>query len=219
MEKCPYCERPLAGDICLLHGYVGKKADSTTGQVPVGGIILWSGTATAVPQSWALCDGTGGTPDLRSKFVMGAGTVAAGTTGGTNAAHAHSVPSLTASTSGTSGAGSAHAHSVSVSAHPDLNTGTHVGHGVITTGTPSATQEKNEGAGAAMTVPTPGHTHSFTDYDHTHLIATITHSASSGNESAHTHSLSTSGSTGTGTSGTAGSMPAYYALAYIMRVK
>jgi hypothetical protein len=39
------------------------------GLVPVGGIIMWSGTS--VPAGWALCDGTKGTPDLRNKFVLG----------------------------------------------------------------------------------------------------------------------------------------------------
>lgn len=40
---------------------------------PVGGIILWSGAAESVPRGWAICDGTRGTPDLRDKFVVGAG--------------------------------------------------------------------------------------------------------------------------------------------------
>ena len=41
--------------------------------VPVGGIIMWSGAATNVPTGWALCDGQNGTPDLRGRFVLGAG--------------------------------------------------------------------------------------------------------------------------------------------------
>jgi microcystin-dependent protein len=42
------------------------------GTIPVGGIILWSGALTNIPVGWALCDGTLGTPDLRSRFVIGA---------------------------------------------------------------------------------------------------------------------------------------------------
>lgn len=42
------------------------------GVIPVGGIILWSGTASTIPTNWALCDGTNTTPDLRGRFVMGA---------------------------------------------------------------------------------------------------------------------------------------------------
>jgi len=41
---------------------------------PRGLIGLWSGAYDTVPQGWALCDGTNGTPDLRDKFVVGAGS-------------------------------------------------------------------------------------------------------------------------------------------------
>ena len=37
--------------------------------IPVGGIIMWTGTS--LPSSnWALCDGTNGTPDLRNRFIV-----------------------------------------------------------------------------------------------------------------------------------------------------
>lgn len=50
---------------------------------PSGGIIIWSGAADNIPSGWALCDGQNNTPDLRGKFVLGAGTShAVGTTGG-----------------------------------------------------------------------------------------------------------------------------------------
>ena len=39
---------------------------------PRGMISMWSGVAETIPQGWALCDGTNGTPDLRDKFVLGA---------------------------------------------------------------------------------------------------------------------------------------------------
>ncbi len=65
-----------------------------SGPVPRGGIIMWSGTTGNIPAGWALCDGANGTPDLRERFVVGAGgdntTVSDGTgytvnsTGGTN---------------------------------------------------------------------------------------------------------------------------------------
>ena len=41
--------------------------------VPSGGIIMWSGPADTIPDGWALCDGTNGTPDLVNRFVLGAG--------------------------------------------------------------------------------------------------------------------------------------------------
>jgi len=38
-----------------------------------GMIILWSGSIVTIPTGWHLCDGTVGTPDLRNRFVVGAG--------------------------------------------------------------------------------------------------------------------------------------------------
>lgn len=47
------------------------------GTVPVGAIILWSGAAAEIPDGWALCDGRThsghSTPDMRARFVAGAG--------------------------------------------------------------------------------------------------------------------------------------------------
>lgn len=41
--------------------------------VPLGAIIMWSGTILDIPEKWHLCDGTNGTPDLRNRFIVGAG--------------------------------------------------------------------------------------------------------------------------------------------------
>ncbi len=49
----------------------GRLKDSTGFVIPPGGIIMWSGTD--VPEGWKLCDGSNGTPDLRSRFIVGAG--------------------------------------------------------------------------------------------------------------------------------------------------
>jgi len=50
---------------------------------PVGGIIMWSGSVASIPSGWALCNGSNGTPDLRNRFVVGAGsTYAVNATGG-----------------------------------------------------------------------------------------------------------------------------------------
>ena len=38
-----------------------------------GMIILWSGAANAIPSGFVLCDGNNSTPDLRNRFVVGAG--------------------------------------------------------------------------------------------------------------------------------------------------
>lgn len=52
--------------------------------VPSGAIMMWSGSIGSIPSGWLLCNGSSGTPDLRDRFVVGAGsTYAVGATGGT----------------------------------------------------------------------------------------------------------------------------------------
>jgi microcystin-dependent protein len=55
----------------------GTIGGTIGGVVPIGGIIMWSGTT--VPTNWALCDGSNSTPDLRGRFVIGATKNASGT--------------------------------------------------------------------------------------------------------------------------------------------
>ena len=53
--------------------------------VPIGSILTYKGSLDDIPENWALCDGKNGTPDLRDKFIAGAGsTYALGDTGGEN---------------------------------------------------------------------------------------------------------------------------------------
>ena len=47
--------------------------DKIDAEIPAGVICMWSGSTDSVPSGWALCDGTNGTPDLRDRFVIGAG--------------------------------------------------------------------------------------------------------------------------------------------------
>lgn len=60
-----------------------QNAPASAPAIPSGGIILWSGSTGSVPSGWYLCDGTNGTPDLRDRFIVGAGnTYAVNATGG-----------------------------------------------------------------------------------------------------------------------------------------
>lgn len=53
---------------------LAANSSSTMGSpIPTGTIVMWSGAANAVPSGWALCNGQNGTPDLRSRFIVGAG--------------------------------------------------------------------------------------------------------------------------------------------------
>ena len=45
----------------------------TAAGVPSGTIAIWRGSVATIPAGWVLCNGANGTPDLRSRFVYGAG--------------------------------------------------------------------------------------------------------------------------------------------------
>jgi hypothetical protein len=50
------------------------KCGEFRGDTPDAGLIcLWRGEVSTIPPGWQLCDGTNDTPDLRDKFIVGAG--------------------------------------------------------------------------------------------------------------------------------------------------
>ena len=76
-------------------GYV-----TSAGAIPAGAIVLWSGAVNTIPNGWALCNGQNSTPDLRDRFVIGAGNnYAVNATGGsanaTLVSHSHTVDNHT----------------------------------------------------------------------------------------------------------------------------
>lgn len=92
-----------------------QTAPSSAPAVPSGAILLWSGSTGSVPSGYYLCDGTNGTPDLRDRFIIGAGNnYAVNATGGSADAivvsHSH-----TASTTATD---SGHFHNLNISPGP-----------------------------------------------------------------------------------------------------
>jgi hypothetical protein len=73
-----------------------QTAPTSSPAIPVGAIILWSGSLGSVPSGYNICDGSNGTPDLRDRFVIGAGSnYAVGATGGSADAivvsHTHTI--------------------------------------------------------------------------------------------------------------------------------
>jgi len=78
--------------------------------IPSGIIAMWSGAIANIPSGWALCNGSNGTPDLRDRFIVGAGgAYSPGNTGGSNTvtlnvnqipSHNHGAGNLNANTAG-----------------------------------------------------------------------------------------------------------------------
>jgi hypothetical protein len=68
-------------DADLLDGYHFSGLIATV--LPVGAIVIWSGTDANIPAGWVIANGGSGSPDLRNRFIVGAGsTFAQNTTGG-----------------------------------------------------------------------------------------------------------------------------------------
>jgi len=81
-----------------IYGIVGVQASVGT-TIPTGVISLWYGAIGSVPVGWYLCDGSNGTPDLRDRFVVGAGsTYSVNATGGSAdsvvVSHTHTASSV-----------------------------------------------------------------------------------------------------------------------------
>jgi hypothetical protein len=80
-----------------LYGILGTiPASSST--LPTGMILLWSGAIGSIPSGYYLCDGNNGTPDLRDRFIIGAGnTYSVNQTGGSadaiTVSHTHTATS------------------------------------------------------------------------------------------------------------------------------
>jgi len=63
-----------------------------------GMIMLWSGAIVNIPAGWILCDGGGGSPDLRDNFVVGAGNTYAVDAVGGEATHVLTIAEMPAHT-------------------------------------------------------------------------------------------------------------------------
>jgi len=155
---------------------------------------MWSGATTAVPTGWLLCDGTNGTPDLRNRFIVGAGTTytvaqTGGSANSTVVSHSHSLAAATF----TGSALPTHDHTITDPGHNH----TYVTHASTTGGSGSGTNFATDTTGTTGTATTG-----------------ITIAAASAGTPAGTIGGSTDI---TGASGTNANLPPYFALAYIMK--
>lgn len=184
----------------------GTLVTSTSpGSLPLGGIIMWSGSIGSIPAGWALCDGGTHnsvlTPDLRNRFIVGAGNTyaVAGTGGSTQAPYtASGVISTASNTTGISVNSNTTGMSLEFFSPIGLQgddfsfslTG-----GLCTCGD----------SWSATTYPSVSIANGLSDPGHSHSV----------NDPGHTHTFNASGIT----LSTPSSLPPYYALAYIMRVQ
>ena len=209
-------------------------AAGLAGLVPSGIITLWSGSIASVPTGWVFCNGANSTPDLRDRFVVGAGTTyAVGATGGANTVtlDATMIPSHThtVTTTGTTAAAGDHTHTFSGTSsgqsvsHTHTATVTDPGHTHTTGGnnTSGATAGNwlsslnSLGSNSVSTAVTGiSVSNGNASADHTHTYSGTTSAVSV----THTHTLtlaSTAAATGGGLAHE--NRPPYYALAFIMK--
>jgi len=116
-----------------------KENTSGGDSLPVGLIAAWRGALGAIPDNWALCDGTGGTLDLIGLYPQGA-TSSIGGTGGSASTHSHT--------------GGSHTHSTTGHSHTSTT-------GVSTAGSTTASTT------ATVVISTAAHTHVLTDTNST----------------------------------------------------
>lgn len=173
-----------------------------TAAVPVGAVVVWTGLISAIPTGWQLCDGTNGAPDLRDRFIVGAGSVyGVGDTGGVAQVtltapqlpdHTHPAPASLAPAG-------AHTHTVSIG-----TAGSHA-HSSPMRRTPGPV-----GAGGAPVARSTGGSASMGG------AGAHSHTTSTGPAGDHTH---TGSATLTATANDAHeNRPPYYAVAFIIRL-
>jgi len=184
--------------------------------VPSGVIALWSGSTGTIPSGWVICDGTNSTPDLRDRFIVGAGnSYAVDATGGSNTVTLSeaNLPGHTHSVSGTTDSDGAHTHNVSGNTSSSgnhthtlsgntsnsgnhthngstSNTGNHshnVGSTPYTDGNADLSR-KGRGGGSTGTSNTGAHSHNFTTAGGGDHSHTLSGNAAAGGD--HSHTLS-----------------------------
>lgn len=172
---------------------IGGGAGSS-GNIPDGGIIMWSGAIADIPTGWALCDGLNGTPNLVSSFIIGAGgNYAPGDLGGSADAvvvsHNHNGITSTAGS---------HQHRYVDAYYAEIRSG--------------APQQNVAGSDEGADTDNEFFYRTASDgYSHFEPAENDNPLTYSGGE--HNHNIDTDG-----VSGVDANLPPYYALAYIMKL-
>lgn len=204
--------RNIGGTITYTNVYTKSQVDSkiTAVQnsinaietVPKGVIVMWSGSTSNIPSGWRLCNGSNGTPNLRDRFVVGAGSAYnPGNTGGNNSITA--VPKHSHTFSATTNSAGSHGHGGSVTVKSG---GSHT-HQV---------QQTNAGGSGDNNRRIVDYNGGSPNYK-TSSAGSHSHSATLSINSAGTHSHSVSGTTASSGNSSVDIRPKYYALCFIMK--
>jgi hypothetical protein len=198
-----------------------------SGYIPLPGMVVMY-TGTTAPVGWAICNGTNGTPDLRDRFIIGAGSTfninATGGGYGTGGAgdHGHN---LTAHSHYSDHSHYAdHSHSV----NPGATTTTSDSHS-HNTGGASSTFSFKFASGSLNTGTIAGaHTHGTNSDSHSHTVNIATFNSGNANGAGITTGTSNYGNTAGANANTTSSSPGnhthttdrplFYALMYIMKL-
>ncbi len=165
---------PKSGtDTILTAANIAANMPSGYGLWVTGMIGLWYGSSGSVPAGFHICDGASGTPDMRDKFVVGAGTsYATGDTGG----------------SSTTGAGGGHTPTIQGHALTETEMPAHI-HFIAADAVYSGSGSQDLSAVNQAYRDTNGGPGGDTQYTlrGTATAATVGKSSSAGSSAAHTH--------------------------------
>ena len=158
----------LVGAVPIANGGTGATTAATARTnldvaqavyaVPAGGIIIWSGSQASIPTGWLLCNGSSSTPDLRDRFIVGAGsTYAVNASGGSANAilvsHTHTFTGTALAThlhgSGVATGGGGGAFPVANGA-PEVN---QINTSAVSAGTPAGTNSTEGSSGTNANLP------------------------------------------------------------------
>lgn len=233
-----YTDAQVATKAALVHTHTAAQitdfaaavaaALPPTVGVPPGCILIWHGLLTDIGvgalAGWSLCDGSNGTPDLRDKFVIGAGNKAPGTLNSgssatTNTAGSHThvingyaltvdeipIHSHTATITGVTNSTGAHTHDLNTRLNDGAAPASHQG---VASGNASNTLLTGNALNVAQS-----------DGAHTHSVTVVGSTDNNGRGFAHTHTEGAAGShSHTMTPAELREATPYMALAYIMKL-
>lgn len=179
--------------------------------IPIGCIVMWSGSIATIPDKWRLCDGTNNTPDLRDKFVIGARADSSGS----------ATTFVTGADTKSGGTKDAAVVSHSHTATSSANSSSSVSNDTDSwSGTLYASDSGLTGSGVFSNGGTNNNTFSDNSFSSTNN-ENSTVNASHTHTHNHTVTVTTNVSTtvdSTGSTGTNANLPPYYSLAYIMKI-